>query len=825
MLKLDHHFFEPLLRTATEGVVVQDSAGRIVFCNPAAHRMLGIGEGDIGSTPGDLGIEAVREDGTPFPIDERPGIVALRSGQPSSGVIMGFDHKPVGRRIWISVTTTPLPATSRRGLMVFSVFADVTARIDTHRHMRKVEGQLRAVLQAIPDMVWLKDVNGVYLACNAEFGRYFGADPADIVGKTDREFLAAEDADYSLALDRKATQAETPLVYERWLAYANDGHRALKESIKTRMLDDRGNIIGILGIARDITGRKQAEEELRIAAAAFETQEGIVVADAYMKILRVNRAFSRITGFSAPDVVGQSLDMLRSDLHSTTFYDQMNIDVAMRGSWAGDIWNTCKGGGAFPCWGTITAVPGESGVITHYVVTMLDLTNQKAAEAEIRQLALYDQLTSLPNRRNLLDRMELTIAASARSGREGAVLFIDLDNFKKLNDGFGHDVGDMLLREVARRLGTCVRKTDTVARQGGDEFVVMLVDLSADRVEAATQAKAVAEKILEALFEPYTLSGRQHQSAASIGVTLLNTAPGSAVDEVLKRADMAMYEAKSAGRNTLRFFETDMQELVTAHSALQAEIRQALLENDFVLHYQPQVNQAGNVTGAEALVRWRHPTRGLLSPAEFLPLAEETGQILALGKWVLEAACAQLQLWSARPELEQLTLAVNISPRQFRQVDFVAQVAASMQKFATPVQRLKLELTERVVFENVEDTVAKMGALIPMGVGFSIDDFGTGYSSLAMLTRLPLNDIKIDQSFVCHLPEDPGDAMVVQTTITMARNLGLGVIAEGVETEAQRLFLHRYGCPTFQGYLFSHPVGLAEFEELLGGRVPVAMEK
>jgi diguanylate cyclase (GGDEF)-like protein len=445
-----------------------------------------------------------------------------------------------------------------------------------------------------------------------------------------------------------------------------------------------------------------------------------------------------------------------------------------------------------------------------------DISERKQAQDRIHQLAFTDELTGLPNRRLLIDRMNHALASSARSQREGALLFIDLDNFKTINDTLGHDIGDQLLKQVTQRLVACVREGDTVARIGGDEFVVLLQNLHENALQAAIQVEAVGEKILSALSEAHLIADHVHHSSASIGVALLGSQRES-VDELLKRADLAMYSAKAAGRNTLRFFDPQMQTVITTRAALEADLREAVREDQFVLHYQAQmacdpVTGGRHLTGAEVLVRWLHPERGIVSPAEFIPVAEETGLILPLGQWVLTTACVQLAAWSTNPTLAYLTLSVNVSARQFHHRDFVAQVLAVLEYTGANPQRLKLELTESMLLANVEDVIAKMSALKETGVGFSLDDFGTGYSSLSCLKRLPLDQLKIDQGFVRDILVDPNDAAIARMVVVLAGSLGLTVIAEGVETAAQCEALQGLGCCGYQGYLFSRPVALAEFE-------------
>jgi diguanylate cyclase (GGDEF)-like protein/PAS domain S-box-containing protein len=554
----------------------------------------------------------------------------------------------------------------------------------------------------------------------------------------------------------------------------------------------------------DVTEHKRVEAELRIAAAAFESQEGMFVADAQRVILRINRAFSAITGFAAKEAVGQTARLLKSDRHDEIFSATMWETIDRTGAWRGEIWNRRKNGEVSPRWLTITAVQGTDGGITHYVGTLVDITQRKADEAEIENLAFYDPLTKLPNRRLLVDRLQQTLVACTRSQQQGAILFIDLDDFKTLNDTQGHDVGDQLLQQVARRLLTCVRAGDTVARLGGDEFVVLLGDLSGDPQEAASQGEVVGEKILAALAPPYLLAGHEHHSTGSVGGTLFSN-HRETVDDVLKRADLAMYRAKAAGRNTLRFFDPRMQVAVTARAVLEAELRRGVRESQFVLHYQPQVDGGGRVTGAEALVRWQHPRRGLVSPAEFIPMAEETGLIEPLGQWVLESACAQLLAWSARPETAHLTLSMNVSAREFRHPEFVARALAVIDRSGVDPRKLMLEFTESPLPDDLEETIAKMARMKAHGERFSLDDFGTGYSSLSYLKRLPLDQLKIDQSFVRDILVDPNDAAISHTIMALGQSLGLAVIAEGVETVEQRDFLSNQGCRAFQGYLFGRP--------------------
>jgi diguanylate cyclase (GGDEF)-like protein/PAS domain S-box-containing protein len=573
----------------------------------------------------------------------------------------------------------------------------------------------------------------------------------------------------------------------------------------------KGAFIGFRTSGRDITERKQVEAELRIAAVAFDSLQGMMVTDASSTILRVNSAFTECTGYAAEDVVGRTPHMLQSGRHGPEFFRDMWETIHRVGGWQGEIWDRRKNGEVYPKWLTISAVTGENGIVSHYVGTHHDITERKLAEGRIKELAFFDALTRLPNRTLLLDRLTQAIAVSAQSKTCGALLFIDLDHFKTLNDTLGHDKGDVLLQQAAQRLAASVGESDTVARVGGDEFVVVLGNLNGNGPEAANQTEIVGERILDVLGRAYQLDEVEYRSTASIGATVFKGHQTS-IDELLKQADLAMYKSKERGRNAMCFFDPAMQTAVVERAALEAALRKAIEENQFVLHYQAQVIDGNRVTGAEALVRWHHPQNGMVSPANFIPLAEETGLIRALGNWVLETACEQLARWKMHPEMAHLTMAVNVSAQQFREPDFVDKVLGVIHKTGANPGRLKLELTESLLVDNVQDVVKKMWALKTRGIEFSLDDFGVGYSSLSYLKRLPLDQLKIDESFVRDVFTDPNDAAIARTIVALAKSLGLGVIAEGVETAEQRDFLASVGCHAYQGFYFCRPLPVDGFE-------------
>ncbi len=686
--------------------------------------------------------------------------------------------------------------------------------------LARIEGELRknnafqeALLEAMPLPVFYKDTLGRYTGCNSAFTKFLGKEKKDIVGKS--VFEVSPQSFAHIYRDKDLDLLDNPLgfqVYESRVVYA-DGTTHNVIFHKARMVDDEGQPTGIIGVITDITMIKQAEVNLRIAATAFESHEAMSVTDGQGVILRINRAFTCLTGYTIEEAVGQTPRLLNSGRHDGDFYREMWETIHRTGGWRGEIWNRRKNGEVYPQWLTIAAVKSDEGIVTHYVGTHCDITERKIAEEKIKELAFFDPLTGLPNRALLLDRLKQAVTLSGRSETFGALLFIDLDHFKTLNDTLGHAKGDLLLQQVGQRLAGGLREGDTEARVGGDEFVVVLGALHESALEAANQTEAIGEKILAALGSTYLLGDIEYRGTASIGATLFR-GHQTAIDDLLKQADLAMCTAKKMGRNALRFFDPAMQTVVVERAALEADLRKAIEENQFVLYYQAQVLN-GDVTGAEALVRWEHPQRGMVAPSEFIYLAEETGLILSLGRWVLDTACTQLALWARRPELAHLTLAVNVSAHQFRQSQFVDQVLLVLKNTGANPQRLKLELTESLLVDNVQDVIEKMSALKAKGVGFSLDDFGTGYSSLSYLKRLPLDQLKIDQSFVRDVLTDPNDAAIAKTVVALAQSLGLGVIAEGVETEAQREFLASSGCHAYQGYFFSRPVPIAAFERLV----------
>ena len=567
-------------------------------------------------------------------------------------------------------------------------------------------------------------------------------------------------------------------------------------------------------LEREVAARTR---ELKIAATAFDSQQSMIITDANTVILQVNRAFCKDTGYLAEEIIGKTPRIFKSGRHDQAFYEAMWQDIVTQGHWHGEIFGRRKSGDIYPKLLTISAVKSDTGEFTHYVGSYVDISEQKRAEARITNLAFFDQLTGLPNRSLLADRYQQAVAGDERNGSFGALLIFDLDCFKTINDTQGHKTGDQLLKEVAQRLGRHIRQGDTLARLGGDEFVVLLCGMEvATTTGAVTEVERIAQKLLGLLSMPYTLPAGTFHTHASVGIAVFE---GSALgfDDAMRQADLAMYQSKQAGGNRFHFFDPAMEKAALHHARIESDLHNALHTGQFELHYQPLiVGKSGKIGGAEALIRWHHPERGMVPPLEFIGHAERTGLIVPIGYWVIETACHQLATWALRPETADLSISVNVSAKQFPQPDFVDEVIAILKRTGANPQRLKFELTESMFADQPDEIIHKMSLLKALGVTFSLDDFGTGYSSLAYLARMPLDQLKIDRSFVSSIEIGDNNVTICAATISLAHGLKLKVVAEGIETDAQRYFLSTvHQCDLLQGYLFSKPVPIAAFEALL----------
>ena len=683
------------------------------------------------------------------------------------------------------------------------------------RALMRSEARYRLLINRMSALIMELSLTGEILYSNEVITQITGISVDELKGRDFTELLLIQESAAEMLHQQFLQKGELCVV--RSGIRTHDNSRKIISWNSVNIYDSQGLIERIIYFGIDVTKQVAIEKELSIAAIAFESQEGMLITDAHNMILRVNRAFTAITGYTAEDVIGLNPRIFKSGHHDEAFYAAMWKSLSDTGVWAGEIWNRRKNGEISSEILTIAAVKNAAGIVTNYVSAFVDSSVINKALEEIKSLAFYDPLTGLPNRRLLVDRLEQSLLSSVRSGLEGVILFLDLDHFKTLNDTLGHDMGDLLLQQVAQRLTACVREGDTVARLGGDEFVIVLTALSEQKIEAAVQAEIIANEILISLNQIYQLNTHIYHCSSSIGVTMINNSEAG-IEELLQQADIAMYQAKKAGRNRVCFFDPKMQATINANADLEGKLYKALEYSQFRLHYQIQVDNSGSSVGAEALIRWLHPELGLIFPIQFIPLAEETGLIRAIGQWVVETACAQLSAWQNQALTCNLTLSINVSAQQFQQSDFVAHLQASIEGHGINPGLLNLELTESIFLANMDETIASMNALRTLGVQFSLDDFGTGYSCLQYLKRLPLDQLKIDQSFVRDLIVDNSDRAIVSTIIAMAKSLELDVIAEGVETDEQRQFLQHKGCLHYQGYLFGKPLPIEQFEALLVSR-------
>ncbi len=681
------------------------------------------------------------------------------------------------------------------------ILEDVTTQRRAEQALRRSEERFRLVVAGSPVAVFTCDRNMRYTWI-------YNAPPAfppeRIIGHTEEEFLAPEDAAQLLAMKRYVLEHGRGIRQEQEVVV--EGRTIVYDMSMDPLRDEGGDVIGIAGTAMDVTGQHEAEEFQRLALTVFNTMgEGIVIADPALRTQHVNPAFTRITGFSAEEMEGRDFFALGAGPHGTDYYEEMRQALDRVGHWEGEVWSRRRNGSIYPQWLSIVALRSARRV-EHYVAVFLDDTRRKEQEEVIRRQANYDPLTGLPNRILFLDRLTAAISKAKRNRRILALLYIDLDRFKWVNDTLGHDAGDELLREAARRIGSSVRESDTVARIGGDEFTVILPEIA-----NADDAELVARTILRELARPYLLGGTQAYIGGSIGITEFPSDAQNAAG-LLKNADTAMYRAKEEGRNTFRFFTPEMNARAVERMSLESALRHALEHEELRVFYQPVVDlRQQRVTGAEALLRWEHPVRGLVAPSEFIGLSEETGLIEAIGAWVLRKVCAQLESWNAAG-LDNLRVSVNLSARQCLDYAGAAAVRRIVEECGIPPEWLTLEVTESVIFADLQRAAETLNDFRRLGLHLALDDFGTGYSSLSYLKRLPFDALKIDTSFVTDLPGDSDDATLVEAILAMAHGLHLGVVAEGAETREQLQFLQERGCDFVQGAYYSCPLPPEEFE-------------
>ncbi len=702
-----------------------------------------------------------------------------------------------GSRLYLEIDAGPIHDDDGKLVAVVETLRDMTLR-------QSAESRLRTIFEHSPDPVWIIE-NGRFVECNdaaihtlgyASKEQFLNTHPAQL----SPPFQPDGEESYAKAERMMAQARETGLHRFEWIHTRADGSSFTAEV--TLSVIDIADHQAIYCAWRDISDRKRADEALRLYAKVFEYGgEAILISDADNRIIAVNQALELDTGYTQKELLGKNPRTLSANKTSPETYKMMwnALQDKDSGYWQGELWDLRKDGSTYPKWAAITAIYDTKGNITNYIASYTDISERKASEARIARLAHHDTLTGLFNRYSLENRLAQALLAARREKRQMAVIFIDLDRFKVINDTLGHHVGDLLLVEVAQRLSACVRESDIVARLGGDEFVVALTSIATDM-----DAAHVARKIIAAMEVPCVIEGKPLHTTPSLGISLF-PGNGEDVDALMKNADTAMYHAKKKGRNNFQFFTPAMTAAATERLEIERDLRAALKNNEFELHYQPQVCASkGLIRGVEALIRWRHPERGLIPPLKFIPVAEETGVIEAIGTWVLEEACRQMAEWR-RAGFGLKYVAVNLSAHQLRSPDLVGLVQGAIARFGLAPGQLELEITESVAMEDPERAIGILRALRESGVELAIDDFGTGYSSLAYLKLLPIHTLKLDRAFVRDIETDENDAAISAATIALAKNLGLRVVAEGVETEAQREFLSRHACNLLQGYLFGKP--------------------
>jgi|GEM_PF-441477 len=802
-----------ILNTAAEGIYGINLKGETTFINDSAKQMLGYNDLELIGKINHSLIHHSHPDGSHYPDTECNMYKAISENR---------TQRVQGEVLWrkdgicfpVEYTSAPILKNNKPDGAVIT-FRDISEQELAKAELSKSQAEFEAIFNANVDAIIFVDIERRIQMINPATSNLFGYTFSELAGNTTEPLYANKEDFEQQGLIRFNTDSRTPhekSIYQ--MSYSKkDGNRFIGETIGTQVLDKNDKVIGYLAIVRDVTQRTQMEDQLRLAAIAMETSEAIMITDPENKVLQVNKAFSNITGYSAVDIIGQTPALLKSDRHDEDFYKSLWSEINHQGYWEGEIWNRRKNGEIYPEWLTITCVKNQQNKVTHYVGSFLDITARKESEAKIKYQAHYDPLTNLPNRRLLQDRLEKAISLAERHNWTGAILFLDLDHFKNINDSLGHPVGDALLQEVAKRLKTAIRKEDTAARLGGDEFIILLSDLSGDLNTAIGQANHFAEKILNTLTARIEIKKHQLHISTSIGISLFPESSNQA-DDIMKYADVALYQAKNAGRNTHILYMPDMQDQANERLILERELYDACENGKLSVFYQPQHDNKGDVIGAEALLRWHSEEKGWISPADFIPLAEETGLILKIGEWVLKESCELLKYIEENYKIP-IRIAVNVSPRQFRQANFVDSVTDIVEETGANPKLLELELTEGMLISDIDNTIKKIESLRNLGIRFAIDDFGTGYSSLAYLKRLPLDILKVDKSFVQDICTDANDASIVATIISMARHLDLEVIAEGVENELELEFLFKNHCNIFQGFYFNKPMPIDKLYKVL----------
>ncbi|MFI3185704.1 MAG: EAL domain-containing protein [Methylococcaceae bacterium] len=804
-LQASETYLRAIFDATPDAMLISDQQGIITMANRQAEYLLGY---PVNQLIG-LSIETL------VPERFRSGHPALRKQFAASAVIRPMGAGQLvkalckdGSELDVEISLSPIQ--TEQGVFFASALRDITDRQHAEAKLRSSEARFRLMADSTEIMIWITDADGEPTFVNQAWLNFTGL--ASMKAMTHKDWLSvihSDDRATAFVAYYQNTGINKAITTEYRLRSATGEWRWILDKGRP-LYDERGLFTGYIGSAIDITERKRIESDLRLAATAFESQDAIVITDAASYILRINKAFTLSTGYTEQDVVGKKISLLKSGRHDADFYAEMWQSINQTGLWQGEIWDRRKNGEIYPKWLSVTAVKGSDGVVTHYVGTHTDISERKITEEQIKRLAFYDPLTQLPNRRLLEERLKHGISVERRDGKQLALLMLDLDRFKAVNDSQGHLAGDKLLQQVAVRIKARLRDVDMVARLGGDEFVVLLEDITQPE-----DAARVAEEIIVDLSKPFSLTQNDNVLiGVSIGISLYPQ-HGDSPELLMDHADAALYQAKDAGRGCFAYFSEELTIAARERIALETRLRRALEQQELRVFYQPQVDIAsGRIIGAEALVRWQDPVEGLIPPIRFIPIAEETGLIIEIGAWVLRETCRQGRLW-LDAGLPPLTLAVNVSPQQFRRSDICALLTAVVRETGFPATHLELEITESGLMGNQDKASAILNNLRAQGVRLAIDDFGTGYSSLAYLKHFPLDVLKIDKSFIDDIPFHQDDMEIAATIVAMGHILGFKVLAEGVETPEQLAFLQEKGCDMYQGYIKSKPVPADEFVLLL----------
>ncbi|RTZ75878.1 MAG: bifunctional diguanylate cyclase/phosphodiesterase [Gammaproteobacteria bacterium] len=791
-LRQSEQTYRGLFESVLDAIYIQDLEGHFIDVNPAAEAMYGYPkEWFIGKTPADFGVAE----------KDPPGAFREAWKRVLAGEPQRFEFWARRANGEIFPKEVVLNRGSYRGEeVVIAVARDISEFREKEERLAQAAAEWTMAMDQFDTAIYLLDMDRRLLRANKAFYEFIGTTPEEAIGRPIVDLVHPEGEEQPCPVcQAQEAHRDTTIVLE-----ADDPNNPAGRPLEVRLKilrDESGQGVGMLMSLEDLSRTRKIEERLRLAASVFEnTDEGVVITDAHGDIVEVNRAFTEIMGYSREEVIGRNPRMWRSGRHEESFYRDMWHALRKVGRWRGEVWNRRKNGEVFPEWLTISSVTDANGALTHFVGVFSDISQIKHSQEQLDYLAHHDALTGLPNRLLLNERLEQAIRHAHRHRSQMALLFVDLDRFKHINDSLGHPAGDQLLRLVAEKFVEVVRQDDTVARIGGDEFVLLL-----EEMDHAEDVIAVVEKLMGVFATPFHLDGQDVRMTASLGISLYPR-DGTDPATLMRNADAAMYRAKEAGRDTFQFYKEELTRNAFERVQLENNLQLAMERGELHLLYQPQVNlHTGKIVGAEALLRWQHPELGMIPPSRFIPIAEESGQILAIGSWVLKHACLQARSWLDQG-LAFGRIAVNVAGPQIRRGGLVEQVKEALDESGLEATYLELEVTEGFIMQQAEFAIEQLDELRRMGVTLAIDDFGTGYSSLGYLKKLPIHKIKIDRSFVRDIPDDPNDMAIADTIIAMGSSLGLSVIAEGVETEAQASFLRSAGCAEAQGYLFGYPM-------------------